>query len=430
MLSSFLFHYILNYFLIILISTIYSQKVRIFNYKIYFVTLCLSIMTFLNSFVSMEIKQYIGFLILFITNYIYSKNNLKKVFISTFIVQILIMFSELTSVLIFIGFNSIPGVNLFLNQYDVILISILTLVIMMMLIIIKFPRNTYLYLIEKIDFLSFKNLSIGAILIFCFISILFYSLFFDVNLTIYILLISIILYMSLHFISYTIEKSISLVNDKIANKENAKIIKEQNDIIEMYKMKMHEMDNQFKLVNQMVKTAEIGDTSGYINTILYSNDKEKESHELRLNGIMSQPIICLLIDKIETIKEKNIKFDFEIEKNLINKKITISDLTAFDITRILSVFLDNAIHESENIKDNYIFLNIHTNKKRLIIEIANKYHNYNIIKNIDKPHFTTKGGNHGYGLSLVKSLIKHNGKLENERIITNSVFKQKLFIKY
>ena len=62
------------------------------------------------------------------------------------------------------------------------------------------------------------------------------------------------------------------------------------------------------------------------------------------------------------------------------------------------------------------------------IEISNSYNNIIDINKLDKRGYTSKGKQHGYGLSLVKEIINNNSLLSNEKRISKDIFTQVLKI--
>lgn len=63
-----------------------------------------------------------------------------------------------------------------------------------------------------------------------------------------------------------------------------------------------------------------------------------------------------------------------------------------------------------------------------IINITNTFDNTKNKDNIYQAGISTKGGNHGYGLSLVKKLVHHNKKLKTYHEINEDQFTQVLKI--
>ena len=68
-------------------------------------------------------------------------------------------------------------------------------------------------------------------------------------------------------------------------------------------------------------------------------------------------------------------------------------------------------------------------KLTLILIISNSFKGEIELDKIDEEGYTTKGKNHGVGLSLVKEIIDSSEKLEQNRKIIKDYFFQYLYIK-
>lgn len=99
-----------------------------------------------------------------------------------------------------------------------------------------------------------------------------------------------------------------------------------------------------------------------------------------------------------------------------------------DICKIVGIFLDNAIEEVENYEDKYIIFEMYKKDNKIVISISNPL-NHDIDRvNIYEAGISTKGDKHGYGLSLVKKIIRKNSKLDTYLEVTDSEFTQILEI--
>ena len=99
-----------------------------------------------------------------------------------------------------------------------------------------------------------------------------------------------------------------------------------------------------------------------------------------------------------------------------------------DICKILGVYLDNAIEATENILDKEIIISLYKDKGSIVIEISNTFLGEVDLNKINNIGYTTKVGNHGYGLPLCNEIINKNEKLNGKTIVNTNVFKQSLVI--
>ena len=168
----------------------------------------------------------------------------------------------------------------------------------------------------------------------------------------------------------------------------------------------------------------------YINTVI----KDKENHD---EGIISRTSIipisglkALLYSKIKDMKRLGIGNELYVDKSIKSSDlINIDDETLLDVCKIIGVFIDNAIEATKDLEIKQIDVSLYNEQDNIIIEVANTFSGNINIDKMTKKGFTTKGGKHGYGLSLVNTILEHNKKLNNIKQINNNIFIQTLEIK-
>ena len=165
---------------------------------------------------------------------------------------------------------------------------------------------------------------------------------------------------------------------------------------------------------------------------LYNDEKDDNDVELlkKLQYLPSGGLKGLIYYKIEEMKEKKINTFIDISpkvKNIkINKKI---DNNLKDISKIIGVYLYNAIEACSNSKEKYIVLEIYLNNNEWVFSLSNTYEGKIDTRKMDNEGYTTKGESKGYGLSLAKDLINKNENLRQEREIKGIYFVQRLYMK-
>ncbi|MBS7020489.1 MAG: GHKL domain-containing protein, partial [Firmicutes bacterium] len=146
---------------------------------------------------------------------------------------------------------------------------------------------------------------------------------------------------------------------------------------------------------------------------------------LGIQGIVYQKLLL-------TNKDVKIHIDIspKLEKKNIEKKLT--PLEFFDICKIVSVFLGNAIEEAQEIEseDKIVSIQIfQEGKNTFVTQIGNTYRSNTDFSKIGESGYTTKGKEHGQGLSLVKELEKNHANIYHETEVSGKLFLQKLKIK-
>ncbi|MBB4825455.1 two-component system sensor histidine kinase AgrC [Sporosarcina luteola] len=122
-------------------------------------------------------------------------------------------------------------------------------------------------------------------------------------------------------------------------------------------------------------------------------------HQLDRLGITE--IKGLLATKLMKADELSIPINIEIPDS-----IEAISLNTIDLTRILGIFIDNAIEESSLVNDPQINLAFISMKQQVIIVFENKMEERDIsISALYEDHYSTKGQNRGLGLPTAKKIL-------------------------
>lgn len=207
-------------------------------------------------------------------------------------------------------------------------------------------------------------------------------------------------------------------------------VQKYEKVVEDKSKNQHEYKNQLVMLKSMINKSN-KKAINYIES-LYDDSKDDDNVELlkKLKYLPSGGLKGLVYYKIEEMKDNNINVFVNVSPELknvkINKKI---EKNLKDISKVIGVYMDNAIEASINSKEKFIILEVYLNDEELVFSLSNTYSNKIDLSMIDNEGYTTKGDGKGYGLSLVKDIIMHNNELRQEKELNGIYYTQRLYMK-
>ena len=201
-----------------------------------------------------------------------------------------------------------------------------------------------------------------------------------------------------------------------------KIINEQGK-------KNHEYNNQLMVLKGYLdKPDRLKD---YLELIIGEHKTGQNYTVKQLGFLPDGGIKGLLYHKLSKMEEEGIKPYLYVDQSMQELSEDIFDIkTCQDITKILGVFIDNAIDASSKAEQKEVEIDFKVQKDYLIISVANTYDNKTDVNKIGKKGYSTKGAGHGFGLSIVKDISKNNPNIESFSDISDNKFKQTVLIYY
>ena len=385
------------------------------------------VLTLCNYFIMNNFTKIVSMMIIFSLSYsMVFKRNAKESICYAFCSEIIIiLFESIFSLIMFclLGNNVDKYVN---NYFGSIIANFIicfsTFLFSKFSFIKKFVNKANYY---------FQHLDNYLIFFFSILVILVYSLFaanvYNIIGSNIVLFISfIICIISIIFVFFFLKLKIDFY--KMNNQYNSSLLslKELEKVITNNRIDNHENKNQLMTIRNMTKNKKI---ISFIDSIL-NNDVKDDKRIMRETSIIpSGGLRGLIYSKILLMFQKNIEYELDVSNSIrLIDMYDIDDLLMLDVCKIIGIFLDNAIEEVETIDDKYIAIEMYTELDKIVITITNSYDNTKDKSNIYSPGVSTKGGNHGYGLSLVKKIVKTNSNLNTFNEISEEEFSQTLEI--
>lgn len=201
-----------------------------------------------------------------------------------------------------------------------------------------------------------------------------------------------------------------------------KIINEQGK-------KNHEYNNQLMVIKGYINKPER--LSEYLDEVIGEHKTGQNYTVKQLGFLPDGGVKGLLYHKLSKMEDNNIKYYLYVDQNLKDKDIESFDLKTYrDLTKLLGVFLDNAIDAALKSKEKEIEVELKDKDDCLLLTISNTYDKNTDINKVGKSGFTTKGVGHGFGLSIVKDIAKTNSEIEKFSSKENDKFIQTAMIYY
>lgn len=319
---------------------------------------------------------------------------------------------------------------LFANYFGAFISNFVICLISVGLLHTKIPKIIYNQLLVKTQKIKFSLLITILSIFIISLNLVLSFIYYKVS-SITILIINIILTVIYSFIVFKfIEQKNRYIDisDKYSLSE-ASLKEVQNNVNRLMALN-HENKNQLITIRTMVANKD-KDILKNIDAIVEEKIKDDKELKIRTSVIFNTMLGSLIYSKLLTMKEKDITHNLHISK-AINKShlINLGDKTNVDVCKIIGVYLDNAIEAVMEADVKEINIDLYLEDAYFCISIANTFKGKVDLDAITDYGYTTKSKGHGYGLSLVKEVIKDNNALSSKTdIIDNKVFVQNLKIK-
>lgn len=306
-------------------------------------------------------------------------------------------------------------------------------IIIILLFIAIFSNKRIQNICKNLSNINIKNESkymTGIVLLSVLLfSIMVYFCYFNTDriLMLIVVLISVIIYT---IIVFGIIKEYE-INVKIQSEYDIllKSLNEYENLLDLQRVTNHENKNQLLVIKGMIDKGE-SNTSEYINSIIDTQYKDNDAIIYKTNRIPSGGLRGLIYYKILTMKEKKINSNLDVDRSLNELDFdNIPVKTNQELCKIVGVFLDNAIQAVSELKKKEIDIYLKYENDELYIKVSNNYSGIIELDKIDNSGYTTKGKGHGYGLSLVKGIIRENACFKNDREIHGKMFSQIIRLK-
>ena len=409
----------------------FVKEKNVVNFKI---LLLIVIFCVLDSYVKLYFDPFsmtiITNLLIFLMLKIVFNKSITKTLIGTMFTYMGYVVAEAIFAIIFLMFLNINEKFIFDNSLGIVFSNVMILFIYICFFSIKFIQNIIYKIIKWFDDKKITSnicVMLLAMLICC---LLLYQISYgrfsvDAVIVIFVILVAI----SVFIIGYFKEKS---GNNKLTIEYTQLLdyVKTYEDEVVDKSKKQHEYKNQLIIIDDMISKTN-KKAKEYLKKVLNNVEDVTDNDWLvKLKNLPTGGIKGLVHFKIKKMIENKISIFVDVDKKLSKKDSWVNvEKNLEDISRILGVYLDNAIEAASKTKDKQIVMEFINNRDNIEFVLSNSYNDNINFEEIDKEGYSTKGKNRGIGLSLVKDIIKNNKFLSQSRELNGKFYVQKLYIK-
>ena len=208
-----------------------------------------------------------------------------------------------------------------------------------------------------------------------------------------------------------------------------KYVKTYENVIEEKNKEQHEYSNQLLLIKSMLKDSD-KDIIVEIDKRLKKIENGKDYKWLEnIKNIPVGGLKGLVYYKINEMLDLNINVFVDIDNNINSEEIrNICNKHLEDISKVIAIFIDNALQAAQQTDNKYVMIEAKYQKKILTLAISNTYKGTVDVEQFGQKRYSTKGKNHGYGLSIVEDILKKYKDVKHLSEFNGMYFVQRLEI--
>ena len=400
-----------------------------------FILFMLVSILFINIFITSSLKLILVFLVGIIACSFIFESNLHQKVMTVFFVQMLFVVSELIFV-----YASYYMLNLDLERIaNVYTGSLIINIIVSILVIVIFKILCKLKIEMKIITLADKvNVKLTIILlsiVMLIANLIIYTTYYRLSSTMFLILntFTIIVYLIITYKFLDEQNKNLFIKVEYETLLNKSV--EYEKIIDNNKRDIHENKNDLIVLDGLISKRNIK-AKKQIRAMI--KDYTKLEKELKGNDelyrltlpIPSGGLRGLVYHKLLMCEQYKINYDLRIGHNINSKIIKNIDFqTMRKFVKIVGIYLDNAIDATKCIKNKEINIEFFLEEGHFCVLISNTFSGALDIEKMGTMGYTSKGENHGYGLSLAKEILKEEKNLMSETSIYKNIMSQIIKIK-
>lgn len=230
-----------------------------------------------------------------------------------------------------------------------------------------------------------------------------------------------------YYYNQSTSKQLELLNNKIDMDRLQDYVSNIESLYDNLRTFKHDYKNILLTLNQYIENKDIDALEEYYkeNILQTGSLVDIKDYTAPLKNLQNIPLKSLLLANIAKAESKNININIEISEPIIHLAIN-----PIDISRLIGIFLDNAIEESETTNEKLLNIAIILKGVSTLIVIQNSCRDNIPIYQLNQKGFSTKGyNNRGLGLYTAKEIISKNSNCSLNLEIENNIFTLELWIR-
>lgn len=382
--------------------------------KYFFSVLIISILVFIvNMCVTTSVKFVLIYLLMCLLYYYnYEEKYLYFTLFKTILIYILMFITDIIASLILMNLTvpTNPDVINLLKALGTLLNSIL--------IFGLFKINYFVNLLNK--FLSMimkkeaKILTIFAILLLITLWCMGFEYRLHASFVSFVSLITIVIFLCL-MVSVMVYQYFN--NKEVENEKQQLqvLMHEYENVLNQTSENRHEMSNDL-LILRSIADKNSSEFTRTLDGIIRQYDTKKFKKYTSLAKLPTG-VKGMIYYKIAFINENEINFDTVVNGVDYAKFEAMDKDLYYKVCKILGILMDNAIDACVDSNKKKLVVSVYTENEDLCVEIDNSYSGIVDKDGIKKKGYTTKGKNHGYGLTILNRIVDETEELNFEQSI-------------
>ena len=240
-----------------------------------------------------------------------------------------------------------------------------------------------------------------------------------------LIIINIVAIIAMFFINiFNTQRGIKLIQteeDLVSEKIYSKT---QHQLVDSLRTFKHDYNNTLHTIDGYIFTEDWNGLKFFIKDVLAEAKAITALDRLNPELFKNPSLFGLVTAKFEYARKKDVTVNFEIYADLNN-----INMKTYDFTRILGIFLDNAIEASAGSDKKLVNFYVVERNNKITVDISNSFSDTGLkIEDINKKGISSKGENRGLGLYKVKDILSRYPKIKHETSAKNEMFLQRLII--